>query len=60
MKSDLDIDEYREVNGAKEHSLSKGIVVHRNVLRHYVGVFFLLAEEALGKGDFCVLRWYLV
>lgn len=59
VKSDLAIDEYREVNGAKEHSLSKGIAVHWNVLSHYVD-FFLLAEEALGKGDFCVLRWHLV
>lgn len=59
VKSDLVIDEYREVNGAKEHSLSKGIVVLWNVLSHYVD-FLLLAEEALGKGDFCVLRRHLV
>lgn len=59
MKSDLAIDEYREVNGAKEHSLSKGIVVHWNVLSHYVGVFSA-CWRGTGRGDFCVLRWHLV
>ena len=58
-KSDPTIDEYREVHGSKERSLSKGVIIHRGVLGHFVG-FFLLAEEALGKGDFCLLGWHLV
>lgn len=38
-KSDPAIDEYREVHGSKERSLSKGIVIHRGILRLYAGFF---------------------
>lgn len=56
-ESDPAIDEYREVHGSKKRFVSKSVVIRTQPL---FGSFFLLAEEALGKGDFCLLGHHLV